>query len=227
MPSSGSSGSVGTIGFVDRVNAQNSGPARDSLIRRINSLMARFNSLLRRNKFPVPMRREFRRKLLNCLLDCGNLGASETSSLKTPSSSEESCANCRRACSSERGEFTGRYENRPNLTRRSAGSCRSQDARARLPDISGTGARAMAPPGPGLHPGARTAVGGHDHVPPALGSFRPTTSSWSSDLLGFKPGLSSQAPDTISKRLRAICRIEWLSSSSPLVMQPAGPYRVH
>ena len=32
---------------------------RGSLIRRIISLMARFNSLLGRNKFPVPMRREF------------------------------------------------------------------------------------------------------------------------------------------------------------------------
>jgi len=46
LPSSGSSGSVGTIGFVDRVNAQNSGPARDSLIKGENSLIAQFNSLL-------------------------------------------------------------------------------------------------------------------------------------------------------------------------------------
>src|SRR5271169_2737173 len=33
-------------------------PMRDSLIRRIISLMVRFNSLLGPNKFPVPMRRE-------------------------------------------------------------------------------------------------------------------------------------------------------------------------
>jgi hypothetical protein len=45
------------------------GPARDSLIRRINSLMARLNSLLGRNKFPVPMRRELPCKLLTPLLN--------------------------------------------------------------------------------------------------------------------------------------------------------------
>src|SRR5438552_692892 len=44
-------------------------PARDSLIKRINSLMARFNSLLVRNKFPVPARRELNRKPLNLALD--------------------------------------------------------------------------------------------------------------------------------------------------------------
>jgi hypothetical protein len=64
-------------------------PAWDSLIRRINSLMARFNSLLRRNKFPVPMRREFRRKPLNCLLDCEPTaalgGPDEQNSLYFPS----------------------------------------------------------------------------------------------------------------------------------------------
>src|ERR1700731_931437 len=38
-------------------------------IRRINSLMARFNSLLGRNKFPVPMRRELGRKPLNSAID--------------------------------------------------------------------------------------------------------------------------------------------------------------
>jgi hypothetical protein len=43
-------------------------PARDSLIKRINSLMARFNSLLGRNKFPVPIRRELGRKPLNLAL---------------------------------------------------------------------------------------------------------------------------------------------------------------
>src|ERR1700726_87779 len=39
-------------------------PARDSLIRGKNSLMARINSLQGRIKFPVPMRRELDRKLL-------------------------------------------------------------------------------------------------------------------------------------------------------------------
>ena len=73
---------------------------QDSLIKRINSLMSRFNS---RNKFPVPMRRELHGKPLNYLLElradsctqrptrrkfpvfsqlAGNL-ASETSSLET------------------------------------------------------------------------------------------------------------------------------------------------
>src|SRR5436190_17992146 len=37
------------------------------LIRRIISLIARFNSLLGRNKFPVPMRREFRHNTLEIL----------------------------------------------------------------------------------------------------------------------------------------------------------------
>ena len=44
-------------------------PAGDSLIRRITSLMARFNSLLGRNKFPVPMRRELGCKHLNLASD--------------------------------------------------------------------------------------------------------------------------------------------------------------
>jgi hypothetical protein len=39
-------------------------PARDSLIRGKNSLMARINSLQGRIKFPVPMRRELDRELL-------------------------------------------------------------------------------------------------------------------------------------------------------------------
>src|SRR5690348_7365345 len=43
--------------------------SKDSLIRRINSLMTRFNSLLGANKFPVPMRRELARKSLNLALD--------------------------------------------------------------------------------------------------------------------------------------------------------------
>src|SRR5580704_11947417 len=50
-------------------------PARDSLIRRITSLMARFNSLLARNKFPVPMRRELRCKPLSLMLDCEPVSA--------------------------------------------------------------------------------------------------------------------------------------------------------
>src|ERR1700730_7485855 len=75
--------------------------------------MTRFNSLLGPNKFPVPTRRELVRKSLNLALDseptihsggpceqnnpvysqlAGNLG-SETSSLKTASSTGESCAN--------------------------------------------------------------------------------------------------------------------------------------
>src|ERR1700680_3865259 len=44
-------------------------PARDSLIRRKNSLMARINSLQGRIKFPVPMRRELGRKPLNSAID--------------------------------------------------------------------------------------------------------------------------------------------------------------
>jgi hypothetical protein len=63
--------------------------------------MARFNSLLGRNKFPVPMRRELRRKLLNLVLDSepivGIWAFSETSSQLTPPSSGESGANLRRA----------------------------------------------------------------------------------------------------------------------------------
>ena len=45
--------------------------AQDSLIRRITSLMARFNSLLSRNRFPVPMRRELGPKLLIYMLYSG------------------------------------------------------------------------------------------------------------------------------------------------------------
>ena len=37
--------------------------------------MARFNSLLGRNKFPVPMRRELGRKYLNLLLDFETIAA--------------------------------------------------------------------------------------------------------------------------------------------------------
>jgi hypothetical protein len=44
-------------------------PARDSLIRRKNSLMARINSLQGQIKFPVPMRRELGRKPLNSAID--------------------------------------------------------------------------------------------------------------------------------------------------------------
>src|ERR1700730_17275660 len=49
--------------------AVKSRPARDSLIRRKNSLMARINSLQGRIKFPVPMRRELVRKSLNSAID--------------------------------------------------------------------------------------------------------------------------------------------------------------
>ena len=45
------------------------GAVQDSLIRRINSLMARFNSLVGQYEFPVPMRRELDRKVLNDRLD--------------------------------------------------------------------------------------------------------------------------------------------------------------
>src|SRR5271169_4657642 len=89
-------GEVGIAGAETRIDQKLQGilfvwgrPARDSLIRRINSLMARFNSLLRRNKFPVPMRRELRRKPLNCLLDCEPTaalgGPDEQNSLYFPS----------------------------------------------------------------------------------------------------------------------------------------------
>ncbi len=42
-----------------RAKCQATTQNQDSLIRVENSLIARFNSLLRRKKFPVPMRREF------------------------------------------------------------------------------------------------------------------------------------------------------------------------
>ena len=47
---------------------------QDSLIRLENSLIARFDSLLGRKKFPVPMRREFPRKLLDLLPYLASLG---------------------------------------------------------------------------------------------------------------------------------------------------------
>jgi hypothetical protein len=47
---------------------------QDCLISLINSLMARFNSLLGRNKFPVLLRRELGRKPLNYMLDCEATG---------------------------------------------------------------------------------------------------------------------------------------------------------
>jgi hypothetical protein len=51
--------------------------------------MARFNSLLGRNKFPVPMRRELRRKPLNLMLDCEPIsalgGPDEQNSAEIPS----------------------------------------------------------------------------------------------------------------------------------------------
>src|SRR6202049_4833213 len=55
-----------TFGFTSQVKSR---PARDSLIRRKNSLMARINSLQGRIKFPVPMRRELGRKALNSAID--------------------------------------------------------------------------------------------------------------------------------------------------------------
>ena len=58
--------------------------ARDSLINRINSLMTRFNSLLGRNKFSVPMRRELHRKPLNCLLDYEPKPQSQAQTNKIP-----------------------------------------------------------------------------------------------------------------------------------------------
>ena len=47
---------------------------QDCLISLINSLMARFNSLLGRNTFPVLLRRELGRKPLNYMLDCEATG---------------------------------------------------------------------------------------------------------------------------------------------------------
>jgi hypothetical protein len=44
-----------TFGFTSQVKSR---PARDSLIRRKNSLMARINSLQGRIEYPVPMHRE-------------------------------------------------------------------------------------------------------------------------------------------------------------------------
>src|ERR1700751_5255342 len=49
---------------------------QDSLIRVENSLIARFDSLLRRKKFPVPMRREFPRNSLDLLPYLASLGGS-------------------------------------------------------------------------------------------------------------------------------------------------------
>ena len=64
-------------------------PARDSLIRGKNSLMARINSLQGRIKFPVPMRRELDRKLLYLALHSELIaalgGPDEQNSLYFPS----------------------------------------------------------------------------------------------------------------------------------------------
>jgi GNAT superfamily N-acetyltransferase len=69
--------------------AVKSRPARDSLIRRKNSLMARINSLQGRIKFPVPMRRELGRKSLNSAIDFEPIvalgGLDEQNSLYFPS----------------------------------------------------------------------------------------------------------------------------------------------
>ena len=63
--------------------------ARDSLIRRKNSLMARINSLQGRIKFPVPMSRELDRKPLNSAIDFEPIvalgGLDEQNSLYFPS----------------------------------------------------------------------------------------------------------------------------------------------
>ena len=62
---------------------------RASLIRQINSLMARFNTLLGRNKLPVPMRRELGFKPLMLLLNSEPIavfeGPTEQTSLYFPS----------------------------------------------------------------------------------------------------------------------------------------------
>ena len=64
-------------------------PARDSLIRRKNSLMARISSLQGRINFPVPMRRELDRKLLYLALHSEPIaalgGPGEQNSLYFPS----------------------------------------------------------------------------------------------------------------------------------------------
>jgi hypothetical protein len=75
-----------TFGFYVAVKSR---PARDSLIRRKNSLMARINSLQGRIKFPVPMRRELGRKPLNSAIDFEPIvalgGLDEQNSLYFPS----------------------------------------------------------------------------------------------------------------------------------------------
>jgi hypothetical protein len=66
-PSRKRSRSVGTIGFFHQGRMPNSGRTRDSLITAETSLIARFNSLQGRKKFPVRMRRELaRKKLISC-----------------------------------------------------------------------------------------------------------------------------------------------------------------
>jgi hypothetical protein len=69
--------------------AKGAGQFALSLIRQINSLMARFNSLLGRNKFPVPMRRELGRKALSLRMDSERIavlgGPAEQNSLYFPS----------------------------------------------------------------------------------------------------------------------------------------------
>src|SRR3984893_5948967 len=57
----------------------------------------------------------------------------------------------------------------------------------------------MAAPARALRPRAETRVGDLGRVPPAPGSCPRPISSWSSDLLGCRAGISSQAPDKISK----------------------------
>ena len=66
---------VTTDGANDRICHQgrmpNSGRKRDSLITAETSLIARFNSLQGRKKFPVRVRRELaRKKLISCAFRC-------------------------------------------------------------------------------------------------------------------------------------------------------------
>ena len=81
------------LGHSVYVAGENGGQARDSLIWRINSLMARFKSLLGRNKFPVQMRRESRRKPLNLALNFEPIAArSRLGSAPFPRSSRDNIA---------------------------------------------------------------------------------------------------------------------------------------
>jgi hypothetical protein len=75
-----------SYGQTTTVTANGSGTThnQDSLIRLENSLIARFDSLLGRKKFPVPMRREFPRKLWICSRIWHPLGVSQGQTAKIP-----------------------------------------------------------------------------------------------------------------------------------------------